>query len=439
MNSTYSKNRMNAVFCIFMFRLSLDLIYVVDVSPIFTDHFLVPLNVSFDIVRYVISFFVLFIFSFLIPLEKGNINGAAFAAGNLFMIIPATCMYGLDENLNSHLIILLLLSFFIIYSTVYFKGKKVNLAYVKNGHQLVVYFCIMFSLLFIVWTIVTGIAFKINFDISRVYEFRADFGSELNVGIIAYINVWTAKIFTPFLLALGLYRRSKIIISFSLVMSLYYFGSTQHRSHLFNPILIFMIFIFYQNNLSFAKLYFYSSIVLLIALLLIVIFDLEAVGALVFRRAFFVAPGATYEWISFFSDRSKVYFADNLLSGVVINEFTGQRLPSVLGDYKKEGLGIAYNAGLVATGFAQVGVLGVVLYSFIFGVVIRFINSLIKNGMPVFLTAALLFMPFRTLWSDSDIFTSLLTHGILPGLFILWLYGREAAPAGQKLSWQARS
>ena len=84
---------------------------------------------------------------------------------------------------------------------------------------------------------------------------------------------------------------------------------------------------------------------------------------------------------------------------------------------------ISFNSGIIGAGFAQAGLLGVAFYAIVVGWIIKFVNSLIRQGVPVFVATALLIAPIRTAWADSDLFTALLSHGIIVSLVVLWLLG----------------
>ncbi|MNY40286.1 hypothetical protein D3C86_1750200 [compost metagenome] len=100
-------------------------------------------------------------------------------------------------------------------------------------------------------------------------------------------------------------------------------------------------------------------------------------------------------------------------------------LPYYLGDYFVPGKSLAFNAGIVGTGYAQAGFFGVIFYATTLGFFLRFVNGLIKGGLPVYMVAAVLITPIRTAWADSDLFSALLSHGILIGIVVLWLYGKS--------------
>ena len=262
-----------------------------------------------------------------------------------------------------------------------------------------------------------------NFNIDNVYEFRSEQGAKINVGLFAYTNLWAQKVFTPLIFAIGLRRKSFWLICFALAMHVIYFGVTQHRSHLFAPILVFAAFILYRSNFSYAKGFAVFSVALCSATVVILVFKLDALGALIIRRALFVGASAAYSWVEYFSENAKVFFADNLLAPFVSNQYTGVNLPRFMGDFMRADREINFNSGLVGSGFAQLGAFGVILYGGFLGMIIRVNRRLIESGVPPYIHAAILFFPFRIAWADADIFSALLSHGLIVGAFAIWLFG----------------
>jgi hypothetical protein len=79
---------------------------------------------------------------------------------------------------------------------------------------------------------------------------------------------------------------------------------------------------------------------------------------------------------------------------------------------------------LVSSGYSHAGFVGVVVYSVIIGYILGVANYLVRRGVPVWIAVAILAGPFRTAWADSDLFASLLTHGILIAIVLIWIHGK---------------
>jgi hypothetical protein len=82
------------------------------------------------------------------------------------------------------------------------------------------------------------------------------------------------------------------------------------------------------------------------------------------------------------------------------------------------------NTGFIASGYAHFGIIGVAIYTVIATIILNFINAISKKINLYFLLAIIL-IPMQTLFISSDMFTVLLTHGLLIAILVLWLYNNK--------------
>ena len=79
------------------------------------------------------------------------------------------------------------------------------------------------------------------------------------------------------------------------------------------------------------------------------------------------------------------------------------------------------NNGYVSSGYAHAGIMGVFLYSLILGVIMSLLNSMTRNSDHLWFYLALVIVPIRAVVISSDLFTSLLTHGLLISILLIFL------------------
>lgn len=424
-SSKFSDSRTIFVFSVLFFRITLDICYVTYLSPAFLNHQLTPFEVDFSALQYLESYIWLIAGIAILPYQSAKSESLAFFVIIVFLLAPASAIYGLDDRISREVLVLTVMAIYIVYFITLPRALgKGKMALPENGKKILLSISIIFCLIFVLLAIVTGAIFNMNFDVDKVYDFRRELGSKVDIGIFGYTNLWTQKVFTPAILAIGLQRKSITLIVFSLLMHLLFFGVTQHRAHLFTPMLLFFAWYLYRRPFSYSKGFFSFAIALLLTNAVVIYFNLESLAALTIRRSLFVGPSVTYSWIDFFADRPKAYFADNLLSSFLQNPYTGVNLPYYIGEFKMPGTELAFNAGLVGAGYAQLGAFGVALYAAILGYFVRLNARLVEAGVPVYIMAAILFFPYRIAWADSDLLTALLSHGIIVGTFAVWLFGR---------------
>ncbi len=416
--------RINFLLAGFLFKIALDVAYATYLTGAFTDHFLTPFIFNFSAFQYLESFVWLGLVLLIVPSSSKSAGGLAFFAAIVFFCAPMASIYGMDAERSRDVLVLSVLAIgvaHLVSAVVIQRGGKIKLP--KVHEKYLIFLSIFLIGMFLTAAAASRALLNMNFAIDEVYDLRDEQGAKVDIGILIYTNLWAQKVFTPLILAIGLQRKSIWLVGFALIMFFIYFGVTQHRTHLFTPLLVLFCYIVYRRDFSYARGLVLCALALFFMSALISIFELETLSAITIRRALFVGPSAAYTWVEYFAEHPKVFFADNLLASIVRNEYTGTNLPFYLGDYLRANYDIGFNAGLVATGFAQLGVFGVIMYAAIIGVVIRINNALIEAGVPPYISASIFFLPYRVAWADSDLFTTLLSHGLLVGTFAVWLFG----------------
>lgn len=425
---TVRRSRIHLIGATLAFKLSLDIIYIFYMNKFFEDHFLTAMPLNVNPSHYVISTILALIPSCFAPYDKKSFSGVFFLLAIMFAHIPMAVMYGLNDELSMAPLLAAILAIFVAYIASLETKAKIRIPIVANGERAAIAISLVFIAVFLAVSIVSGATSFLNFDISRVYEFRSQASDLMDTGVFAYINLWAQKIFNPLLFILALYKRNIPMMIGSIGIQVYFFGITHHRSHLFVPLLIYLIWLLFTRSISIPRLWFLISVGLLGVLMLITIFHLDTFAALILRRAIFVPASVSFEWFEFFIDKPKVYWADKLLAAGSSSEYTSQSLPRLLGNHMAAGKELNFNSGIIAAGFAQAGVLGIIFYAAVFGGVLKFVNALIRRGVPVSVCAGLLVQPIAAGWTSSDLFSTLLSHGVIVGVIILWILGKPPSP-----------
>lgn len=136
------------------------------------------------------------------------------------------------------------------------------------------------------------------------------------------------------------------------------------------------------------------------------------------RRVFFVPADLSFKYYEVFSELGNVYLSNSIFSSFIKYPFSYP--PQLLVSMYALGNESWANSGFLATSFMHFNVFGVILFSFIVAVLIKIVDSLVENKLPVWLGVAIVITPFSSLFKSSDLFTSLLTHGLLLSLILLW-------------------
>jgi hypothetical protein len=414
------------VLSVLSFRITLDLCYIYYLADKFLDDPITPMPLNVDPAQLAISYLLLLPVALLVPHDKKNLNGIFFLAALAFLYVPMTSMIGLNAEKDVTMMLIVCFAVLVSLGWIALPNVRLPMLAVENGPRAAYLLSIGFVAVFVAWSIISGAIHGLSMSLTDIYLHREDSSSVLDAGAMAYVNLWAQKVFNPFLLAIGLFYRRRALVLVCLALQAYFFAVTQHRTHLFVPVLVFLVYLLYSRPFRITHIYYLMSLSLAGVLMASLYFDLDDLPAIVLRRAFFVAPSVTYDWIDYFKANPHVYFADNLLRNYIASMYTGENLPSLMSQLVFSGKEFGFNVGLVGAGYAQLGMAGVFLYATLVGLFVWLANGLIRRGLPVFIAAAVLFDPLRTAWADSDVFTAILSHGILAGLVLIWVYGGTA-------------
>jgi hypothetical protein len=67
------------------------------------------------------------------------------------------------------------------------------------------------------------------------------------------------------------------------------------------------------------------------------------------------------------------------------------------------------------------GISGIIIYSLVTGIVLKIIDSLTFKVIPLWLSLATISIPSLILITSADLPTTLLSHGLLPSIILLYL------------------
>lgn len=421
----------DVVLCLGMLalRLAMDVSYQLFLNPVYGIDSPINFSYAVEIGRYLLSLLIFMLFVMVIRSRSEDMTNVFMFMSAVFVMAPLTSEYGLNAArpvapVFCSAIALLLVD---LVSRVPLPAAIFSRT-IPHGRVLAVGLAAAGVLYLVVWGYVSGAVEYFNLDVRRIYEFRDQIAARLDIGPLAYLNLWTYKVFTIFLICMLLHTRRFGWLLVVLACQLYFFGLTSHRIVLFLPLLpiVFWLYLGRSNELS--PVPYVVAAGLLLALYLFLARGMESLPEMVIRRAFYVPSGLIFQWFDFFDTHAHVYWADKLLAPFANGEYVRVNVPRLVGDFLVPGSNSAANAGMIASGYAHAGYGGVVFYAIVLGFVLGVLNAVVRSGVPLWLVAALSIGPLRTAIADSDLFTSLLSHGLGVAILVLWFYKNGSAP-----------
>jgi hypothetical protein len=245
--------------------------------------------------------------------------------------------------------------------------------------------------------------------------------------IVGYLISWQLSGVNPFLIAYGLFKRNYLIFFVGLIGQIFGYSVDASKTTLFSPIIIVFFYylfkIIYENKLKIHYLYVSFILLVISCSILDILFFPDGVLTSLFVRRFIVTPGLlTGFYFDFFSENPLALLGKGILRGVV--EYPYDTGISYI-------IGAAYfsrdtnaNANLWADAFANFGVIGITFFTIILGFVFWIYDSITKH-MDARFSGLLMIVPGLVL-SQTGIFTSLLTHGVLVICFICVVFQDES-------------
>ncbi|WP_165974267.1 hypothetical protein [Vibrio crassostreae] len=332
------------------------------------------------------------------------------------LIFPLSTLYGLGGRGAEALICTVIFQITLFYF-VRIKIPKVSLPYVNHGEAIIVRGSIISVFLIILWLFITGAAFNLNFDLTKVYEYRQVNAELSSFGLFAYINNWVYQIINVFLIAY-FYKNKKFKKMLIFVMiQVFFFAVSAHKSILFYPILVIGIGFYFERYKTLSVILFGVIFIIVTSFILYFFFDDVVPASMFIRRVFFIPAMLSDEYFMFFSSNEFVYWSNSILSGLIDYPYD-MRMTKLIG--YQMGTEASANNGLISSGFAHFGYIGIAIYVLLFCFLIKIIDEFSSDSSMKWLGLALTIVPIRAALISSDLPTTLLTHGLLVSIFILY-------------------
>lgn len=411
--------RIKFIFWLILFRCALDFSYVYFVSDVFGyDGF----SLNFDAFNYALSWLFSVPFLFCLSPVLNRVRDYTEIFWALLVIFPVLSMYGLNSDNPIGLPLIYCFSFFIFFMIIRVRFIKVSkLPEFKYGLEVGVCLCLLFVILLIINYTKSGVSLNLNF--LKVYEFRESNSELSSGGLLTYINIWTYKVFNITLLCLALFYKRYTFAAIIVLFQVYFFAASAHKSVLFMAILVISIWYLFQRRDSLLLVPVSLMSLMLLSLSTFYFFSDITLSSIFIRRLFYIPAQLGYFYYDFFSNNEYVYWSNSILKSIISYPYP-ESISHTIGTYMgKSGSGA--NNGLIASGFAHAGIFGVLIYTIVFAFLIKLIDFLGGKVFPVWFLLAAFIVPISSAVLNSDLLTTLSTHGFGVAIFMLYLIRKE--------------
>ena len=398
---------------IILFKIVLDYSYISFVVPYYEY---MGFTLNFNLVKYFESWIVYLVLFLLLSRHKGHVLYMMILISFLLLIVPTITLYSF-KNEPSEFFYSMILPYAGMLLAI--TTKRIQLYYLPYGKQIAIGGSVLLVLIVFLHYLLTVGFGHINFNLSKVYELRSSaYGMASNAGLFGYLNSWVTKVFSIFLIAIALLHKKYLFTILFILIQILLFGFSGHKAVLFSLVLLVGLYVFDKAK-HHSTIIIYSVLgVVTLVLIYFYILQEPMLPSILIRRAFFVPADLNYVYFDYFSSNGYIYWSNSILKNIFIYPYEVSPV-LVIGDY----LGypkMAANTGIFGSGYMHLGIIGIILYMFIFTIFINIIQQF--NNLPSWIINTVVLVPFLSMLISSDLPTALLTHGLLIGMLILYLY-----------------
>lgn len=268
------------------------------------------------------------------------------------------------------------------------------------------------------WLIFTGGLERLNFNLRAVYEIRAEYVQTLGP-FMGYLVPWQAYVINVLGLLYALGQRSYRLLGLFIIAEVLLFGMTGHKSFLLAPFLAGGVYWIWQKKNAISWILLGVFLLISASYAYFLMTGDEFAPSLFVRRLFFVPARLHVLYYDFFSQPDHPFYAlsDSLLKHFISNPY-GMPMPRLIA-LTYWGREFWPDVGYLGDAYGNFGIIGMLLFSIILGLFLRILDSVVTHLLPHFAAAAIS-LPAMAL-TESALFTSLLTHGLIPATLMLWV------------------
>lgn len=413
------KSTIKLTLLLVLFKVVLDLAYVYVVSPVYAYS---GFTLSIQPVAVLESYILVFVIGMLLPATIERASHFFVWMLGIGSLIPSLSFYAMHSGSRVYMY-----AMFLGFLCVLFVSKLpvIKIGTLKEGRIIGITVLVIMVFAVLASMIAKGGLSHFNLDLSKVYEYRRDdISAMINTGVWGYVNTWVFKVINPALIGWALWQKKYRLVGAFIVLQIVFFGISSHKSVLFFPVLILAVYLFVRQKKAFKYLTWGLISVVVVSAGVTLIFDNIWLSSLFVRRVFFVPALLNFTYHDLFSQIGHVYLSNSILSSFITYPFE-YGYTYMISLYLFGNTITNCNNGFLATSYMHFGYFGIFLFSIIVGLLLWIADILIANRMPLWLGISILLVPFYALFTSSDLFTAMLTHGIIVAFIILLVIGKK--------------
>jgi hypothetical protein len=402
------------VFAAMLYKLMLDVAYRQVIVPVYGYIGYTP---EYSSMKTLFAFFMVAAITALLCISESNNRRPSNIIINLqwlIILIPLLTLYG-QEN-RSTLFVISAIASFILLMVIARLGSSVSITKPGKIFRSIGYLTLIGIAVYVYGTLIRTVGLGgINFNFHNIYEQRAQLDQTSTGGIFGYLISWQGYVINVMLVALGLWRRSKVLVAVGIFAQILLFGLANYKAFLAAP--VFAIALYYLPSKRQLLLLTIGVVTLLVmGIAAQEVLGINLITGVFVNRIFFVPAMLHFVWYDFFANHPFVMLSNSILSQFV-NYPYDMPLMHVVSQYYWN-RDFSPNVGYLGDAYAQFGIVGMMFFSIILGLFLRMVDSVGHNNPRI--CQAIIAIPALALL-NSALFTSLLTHGFIIAILLMWL------------------
>ncbi len=398
-----------------LYKIVLDLSYFFIISKVWVY---AKLELNFNSTKYIESYFLLFIIFVLMPKSLKKLSNIMVWLLILMSYIPMLTIFAFKDE--SRIFMYAVTAFWITVFLLLSISRTPSLPSLKKSKNiLVLLFFLLSTIVFLMIYNYLGLSF--NFDFTKVYDIRIGF-IEKKIPMAGYLFNWVAKVVNPIFFALYITKRKWHLVMLIVLLQLLLFSVTGHKIYLLAlPFVLILIWIMTRKNPLTYMAVFLIAIILLGMLSYWLVDDVWIIS-LFTRRALLVPAQLAFYYYDFFSANEPAFLSHSIFR-LFLNYPYHHNPPHLIGEiyFNKPQMGA--NNGIVGDAYMNFRFIGLVFWSILLVIILKLVDSCSK-GKDIKIGIAVIAIPAVTL-INSALLTTLLTHGFLLGLILLYLLPKK--------------
>ena len=269
--------------------------------------------------------------------------------------------------------------------------------------------------------------FRFNFSLSNVYELRAEAAQHSMSTLLSYLFSWSRALI-PVCLGIFVHKKKPDMVLLCIIAQLLSFGFDGSKTPLFLAILAVIINILPRVIAEQINKYILIGVsaVVGLSLLIYLIFGNYIPCGYITRRVLFLPVQLETNYFDYFLDRTPDFFRASFLRHLGF-QTPYPDLDNIIGAVYYNQPDMNCNSGLLSDAVSNLGYLGIVCMPLVLSFVLVLLDKCSRGLDPrIYLTTSL---SIAMTLINTNLFTALLTHGILMLMLLLAVTGRDCIPA----------